>query len=167
MKSEYFAPPYAKGERPQPQILIDAQNILSLLIRAEAMMTKVDRIRYLNRAIIEVMEVIAQGSLAYDFEEDRYYHIKALTAHIAVLLRLLRIIGERNCICIRTPHDELSPEPLKLQLMESMAKMDEGATRWRKSIQKAYKEQGHDRHPCDDSAVSNIIKDTLPPSLGG
>ena len=47
-KSEYFEVRKVEGEVEQPQIILDAESIYDLLLRAELMMTKVDRIRYAN-----------------------------------------------------------------------------------------------------------------------
>lgn len=51
MHSEYRDPKPLPGERPVPSIKIDALKLLGLLLRAELMMTAVDRRRYANRAI--------------------------------------------------------------------------------------------------------------------
>ena len=45
----------------------------------------------------------------------------------------MRIIAKRNIICIPTKFDVMSPDQVKHELMEHIAKLDEGATRWRKS----------------------------------
>lgn len=48
---EYFEVRKVEGEVEQPQIIIDAEAIYDLLLRAELMMTKVDRMRYALRKI--------------------------------------------------------------------------------------------------------------------
>ena len=70
-KSEYFEVRKVEGEVEQPQIILDADAIYDLLLRAELMMTKVDRMRYANRAIEQILDVIREFMLAYDFEDDR------------------------------------------------------------------------------------------------
>lgn len=132
-KSEYFEIRKIEGEVEQPQIIIDADAIYDLLLRAELMMTKVDRVRYANRAIEQILEVIREFMLAYDFEDDRKIHLERMSANIAVFLRTMRIIAKRNIICIPTKFDAMTPDQIKHELMEHMAKLDEGATKWRKS----------------------------------
>lgn len=132
-KSEYFEVRKVEGEVEQPQIIIDAEAIYDLLLRAELMMTKVDRMRYANRAIEQILDVIREFMLAYDFEDDRKLHLERTSANIAVFLHTMRIIAKRNIICIPTKFDVMSPDQVKHELMEHIAKLDEGATRWRKS----------------------------------
>ena len=86
-KSEYFEIRKIEGEVEQPQIIIDADAIYDLLLRAELMMTKVDRVRYANRAIEQILDVIREFILAYDFEDDRKVHLERMSANIAVFLR--------------------------------------------------------------------------------
>lgn len=132
-KSEYFEVRKVEGEVEQPQIIIDAEAIYDLLLRAELMMTKVDRMRYANRAIEQILDVIREFMLAYDLEEDRKLHLERMSANIAVFLHTMRIIAKRNIICIPTKFDVMSPDQVKHELMEHIAKLDESATRWRKS----------------------------------
>lgn len=132
-KSEYFEIKKVEGEVEQPQIIIDADAIYDLLLRAELMMTKVDRVRYANRAIEQILDVIREFILAYDFEDDRKVHLERMSANIAVFLRTMRIIARRNIICITTKFDAMTPDQIKHELMEHIAKLDEGATKWRKS----------------------------------
>ena len=132
-KSEYFEIRKIEGEVEQPQIIIDADAIYDLMLRAELMMTKVDRVRYANRAIEQILDVIREFILAYDFEDDRKVHLERISANIAVFLRTMRIIARRNIICIPTKFDAMTPDQIKHELMEHIAKLDEGATKWRKS----------------------------------
>lgn len=132
-KSEYFEVRKVEGEVEQPQIILDAEAIYDLFLRAELMMTKVDRMRYANRAIEQILDVIREFMLAYDFEDDRKLHLERMSANIAVFLHTMRIIAKRNIICIPTKFDIMSPDQAKHELMEHIAKLDEGATRWRKS----------------------------------
>lgn len=85
-KSEYFEVRKVEGEVEQPQIILDAEAIYDLLLRAELMMTKVDCIRYGNRAVTQIQDVIKEFMLAYDFEEDRRIHLKRLCANMAVFM---------------------------------------------------------------------------------
>lgn len=126
-----------KGEKPYPQIVEDAMEILSLLFKAEMMMTRVDRVRFNNRAIMLIQEVIKQFMLAYDFEEDRRIHLKRLCANMAVFMWTVRLIGGRNIINVRDARSGETPDQIKVRIMESLARLDEGVTRWRKSITKS------------------------------
>ncbi len=141
-KSEYFEIKKVEGEIEQPQIILDAHALYSLLIRAEMMMNKVDRVRYANRAIEQILDVIREFMLAYDFEDDREIHLKRMSANIAVFLMTMRIIAERNIICIKTNFDSMTPDQMKHEIMERIAKLDEGATRWRKSFMKKQRVKG-------------------------
>ena len=60
-KSEQFRYNPLEGERDQPQISVDAEALYDLLIRAETMVSKVDRIRYIHRAEDQILDVIAEG----------------------------------------------------------------------------------------------------------
>lgn len=125
------------GEKEQPQIIIDAEKLYDLLLRAEMMMTKADRIRYGNRAIEQILDIIKEFSLAYDFEEDREIHLKRMCANMAVFLRTMRIIGERNIICVKSVSDTTKPDTIKIEILEHLARLDEGVTRWKNSIIKS------------------------------
>jgi len=140
-RSEYYEPTFVPGERPEPSIILDAERILSLLLRAEVMMTKVDRVRYASRIICEIEDVIREFSLAYDFEDDRLYHLKRMWGHVAVFLRLFRIIGDMNAIRVRTEHDPMTPDQIKLELLNAVASLDEGATKWKRSVERTIKQQ--------------------------
>lgn len=135
-RSEYYEPALLPGEKEQPQIIIDAVELYDLLVRAEMMMTKADRIRYGNRAVVQIQDVIKEFMLAYDFEEDRWIHLKRLCANMAVLLWTIRLIGGRNVINAKEKNSSVTPDRMKMMIVESLAKLDEGVTRWRKSITK-------------------------------
>ncbi len=117
-----------------PSIRIDAGKLLDLLLRAEIMMTAVDRRRYCDRAINAIQDVIRDFSLAYDFEDERLYYLKKMWGDIAVFLQLMRTIGERNCIRIKPQHETMTPDQMKIELYNAVASLDEGATKWKKSV---------------------------------
>ena len=141
-KSEYFELQIISGEREQPQIIIDAEALYDLLLRAEMMMNKVDRVRYANRAIEQILDVIREFMLAYDFEDDREIHLKRMCAHTAVFIRTMRIIAKRNIICIPAKYEPMTPDQIKHEMMERLAKLDEGITKWRKSFMKKQRVKG-------------------------
>ena len=141
-KSEYFEVNKLPGEKEQPQIVLDAEKIYDLLLRAEVMMTKVDRVRYCNRAIGQILDIISEFTLAYDFDDDREYHLKKMCAHVAMFLRTMRIIADSNVIHIKSKYDVETPDQIKLALMNHIAKLDEGVTKWRKSFIKSKKDKG-------------------------
>ena len=137
MKSDFQAPKTLPKERPEPSIRIDAGNLLGLLLRAELMMNKVDRVRYCTRAICRVEDIIAEFSLAYDFEDDRLYHLKRLWGHVSVLLGIMRTVGERNAIRIQPKYETMTPDQMKLELLRSVSSLDEGVTKWKNSVMKS------------------------------
>ena len=96
-KSEYTDIHYLPGEKAQPQIKIDAEALLDLLLRAELMMTKVDRIRYATPAIVMLQDVIKEIVLTYDFDDDREIHLKRMCANIAVFISISQAPHELRC----------------------------------------------------------------------
>ena len=137
MKSDFQVPKTLPKERPEPSIRIDAGNLLGLLLRAELMMNKVDRVRYCTMAICRVEDIIAEFSLASDFEDDRLYHLKRLWGHVSVLLGIMRTIGERNAIRIQPKYETMTPDQMKLELLRSVSSLDEGVTKWKNSVMKS------------------------------
>lgn len=164
-KSEHTDIHYLPEEKAQPQIKIDAEALLDLLLRAELMMTKVDRIRYATPAIVMIQDVIKELVLAYDFDDDREIHLKRMCANIAVFISMMRIIGRRNAICQPCSFDCETPDSIKLQIVEHLAKLDEGATKWRKSIMRNRGSRAR-RASSDEPAVPQVIKETSLPEEG-
>ncbi|MCR5841969.1 MAG: hypothetical protein K6G86_07820 [Bacteroidales bacterium] len=145
-KCEYYQPKLIPGERPEPGIIVDAEELHKLLLQAEMMMNKVDRIRYATRAISRIEGVIEEFVLAYDFEDDRLYHLKRMWANIAILIRLIRIIGETGAIRVQPHHrpkdpkrleterPPMTPDRMKLEILNYVQSLDEGATKWKNSV---------------------------------
>lgn len=133
-KSEYYEPKKLPGERPYPQILNDAEELYGLLLTAETMMTKVDKIRYNNRAVDQILDVIKEFVLAYDFEDDREIHLKRMCASVAVFVRAMRFVNARFFFHVFGPLATERPGTVKMKIMEHLGKLDEGATRWKNSI---------------------------------
>ena len=133
-KCEYYEPKLLEGEREQPGIPVDAMKLLGLLLRAEPMMSKVNRMRYCNRAIDLILDVLADFQNAYDFEEDRYHFIVKLNGSVAKFIRIMRIIGETNAISIPLEHETMSPNEMKVEMVRHLASLDEGMTKWRMSV---------------------------------
>nr|DAH36611.1 MAG TPA: hypothetical protein [Caudoviricetes sp.] len=136
-KSEYYEPKKLPGERPCPQILNDAEELYGLLLTAETMMTKVDKIRYNNRAVDQILDVIKEFVLAYDFEDDREIHLKRMCANVTVFIRTMRLINDRNIIHVFNPLETEKPDTVKMKIMEHLGKLDEGVTRRKNSIIKS------------------------------
>jgi len=132
--SKYYEPRLLPGEKHQPSIRISAGKLLGLYLRAEMMMTAVDRRRYCDRAIRAIMDIIADFQLAYDFEDERGKYLRKMWADIAVYLELARIIGERNCIRNICQHEPMTPDQMKLEIFNETARLDEGASRWKNTV---------------------------------
>ena len=132
--SKYYEPHLLPGEKHQPSIRISAGKLLGLYLRAEVMMTAVDRRRYCDRAIKAIMDIIADFQLAYDFEDERRKYLRKMWADIAVYLELARIIGERNCIRNACLHESMTPDQMKLEIFNETARLDEGASRWKNTV---------------------------------
>ena len=124
-----------------PSLSVDADKLYRLLLRAELMMNAVNRRRYADRAIEQIQEVIKEFTLAYDFELERYYHLKRMWGAIAVFLRTMRNIGEANAICIQPKYETMTPDEMKIRLMEAMASLEDGAESWKRSVVKIEKEK--------------------------
>lgn len=132
--SQYYEPHLLPGEKHQPSIRVSAGRLLGLYLRAEMMMTAVDRRRYCDRAIRAIMDIIADFQLAYDFEDERGKYLRKMWADIAVYLELARIIGERNCIRNVCQHEPMTPDQMKLEIFNETARLDEGASRWKNTV---------------------------------
>lgn len=135
-KTEYNQPKLLPGEIDRPDIGIEAERILGLLLRADPMMNATNRRRYNDHAIRAIEDVIRAFVLAHDFENERYRYLKEMWAHIAVFVRLIRIIGETNAIELQPKHESMTPNLMKLELMNHIARMEEGALKWKRSIEK-------------------------------
>ena len=133
-KSEYFEPKLIPGEKEQPSIPVDADALLDLLLRAEPMMNAVNRRRYCDRAIDLILDVHAAFQNAYDFPDDRLQHLKEMCSAVTKFIRIMRIVGRRNVIEIPLKHEPLTPDSMRLEIFNRVAKLDEGATKWRNSI---------------------------------
>ena len=140
--SEYYEPQLLRGERAVPSIIIDADKLLELLLRADPMMSKTDRRRYNDRAIEQIQQVIAEFYLAYDFEDDRLYHLKRMWSAVAVFIHTMRVIGSVNAICIQPKFETMTPRQMRVEIVNRLASLDEGAEKWRKSVIKAQKISG-------------------------
>lgn len=122
-----------------PSILVDAERLYGLLLRAELMMNARDRVRYANRAVRLIEDIIEHFVLAYDFEEDRYEHLKKMWGRIAVFIRLMRQVGKVDAIRIQPKYESMTPDQMKLEIVTAIASLDEGATGWKKSVERAEK----------------------------
>lgn len=140
-KTEFYKPTGLPGEKQVPSISVDADKLYGLLLRAEPMMNAVNRRRYADRAIEQIQEVIKEFTLAYDFDLDRYDHLKRMWGAIAVFLRTMRDIGKANAICIQPKYETMTPDEMKVQLMESMASLEDGAEIWKRSVVKIERER--------------------------
>lgn len=141
-ESEYYVPKLLRGEKEVPSILIDADALLELLLRADPMMSQTDRRRYNNRAIQQIQEVIAQFQLAYDFPEDRLEHLKKMWSAVTVFIHTMRIMGHVNAICIQPKYESMTPHQMKIEIVNHIAKLDEGAEKWKRSVLKAQRTMG-------------------------
>ena len=163
-KSEYHDPKLLDGEVEQPGILVDAVALLELYLRALPMMNATDRKRYGDRAVDLILDVIAAFQMAYDFEEDREMYIRELCRATSKFIFLSRVIGEVNAINIELEHERMSPSTMRLEIFRRTAALDEGVTKWRRSIFGVRKRNGArlpsgdgSRHPINkgDSAASS------------
>lgn len=140
-KTEFYKPTGLPGEKPVPSISVDADELLALLLRAELMMNATDRRRYSDRAIVQIQDVIKEFTLAWDFEDDRYEHVKRMFGNIAVFLRTMRIIGKENAIRIKPKYETMTPDEMKIKLLERMASLEDGAESWKRSVVRIERER--------------------------
>lgn len=135
-KTEFFEPHLLPNERDYPDIGIEAETIYGLLLRARPMMNATNRRCYGDDAVRQIQDIIAAYTIAYDFPEERMYYLKLMWARIAVFLRLMRCIGDVNAIELKLKHEPFTPDRMKIELMNHIARLDEGATRWKRSVVK-------------------------------
>ena len=123
-KSEYFEVRKVEGEIEQPQIILDAEAIYDLLLRAELMMTKVNRMRYANRAIEQILDVIREFMLSYNrtirncrmaiLKWNRLVYPSRLEHFLASINSFIGLMKHRSDYGkIRDLVDEVSPKWLK------------------------------------------------------
>ena len=165
-KSEQFRYNPLEGERDQPQISVDAEALYDLLIRAETMVSKVDRIRYIHRAEDQILDVIAEYTLAYDFDDERGTHLRAMCGNIAKFIRTMRVIGKRNVICVSARYEGMTPDQVKRENARAPCQARRGCYKVEKIILKEIKGQGHDRQRRLKPAVSETIKEAPLPEEG-
>lgn len=114
---------------------MDLYNMRKLLKRAQFAMSKADRIIYGTPVLVKNGEVLADFVLAYDFADERDKYIRKMCADFEVLKLDLRIIAEDNVLKCPDPENaRMKPETLKIEIFELIARIDEGITKWRKSV---------------------------------
>lgn len=141
-ESEFFEPKLLPGERHEPSIRVSAHKLLGLWLRAEVMMTAVDCRRYCDRVVNAVLDIVREFQLSYDFPDDRIDHLKRLWGAVAIYLDLARIVGERNCIRVVCKHEPLTPDQMKLEIFNETSRLDERATKWKRSVLKLSRDKG-------------------------
>lgn len=141
MESEYYEPKLLKGEKEKPSIIVDAHSLRRNLKKAKLMMTNVDRREYGDEALFEIRKVIMYFHMAYDFEEERLFYLKEMWAWIAAFKDTMRTIGEDNVIHIQPKHIKMTPDQMKLELFNALARLDEGAYKWKNSVTRLRKRQ--------------------------
>ena len=116
-------------------IYVDAYQLRKLLKRAQYVMTKTDRVIYGTPVLKEVGDVLADFVIAYDFPEERQKYLHKLYADFEVLKLDLRIIAEDNVLKCPDPLNAgMKPEGFKIQIFELVARIDEGITKWKSSL---------------------------------
>lgn len=141
-KSEYYEPKLQPGEKPVPSILVDAEKLHRLLKRAKWMMSGEDRRTYWEPAFNGIREVIREFVLAHDFQDNRLEHLERMCGAVALFIRDMRDIGEAGAIRVQPKYESIKPDEMKLELYNRVASLDEGVTKWRKSIIRATKNKG-------------------------
>jgi|BioPla2DNA2_1021312.scaffolds.fasta_scaffold26188_2 hypothetical protein len=125
----------AKKMKDKAGIYVDLYNMRKLLKRAQFAMSKADRIIYGTPVLVKNGEVLADFVLAYDFADERDKYIRKMCADFEVLKLDLRIIAEDNVLKCPDPENaRMKPETLKIEIFELVARIDEGITKWRKSV---------------------------------
>ena len=159
-RTEYFESHALPREEERPDIGIEAEKLYGLLLRADPMMNATDRRRYNDGAIILIREVIGAFVLAYDFPEERMKYLKILWAKIAVFIRHMRCIGETDAIRIQPKYETMTPDQMKLALMHHMARMEEGAARWKRSLT----QKGTRARPASQDGTGSIPRNEGDPT---
>lgn len=113
-------------------IYVDATLLRKVLYQALYDMTKMDRMIYGERAMVELGEFISAFAMAYDFPEERDYYIRKMCAVFSVLLVDLRIMAELNVY--KGAKNSSGDVIVKREIFELVGRIDIGISKWRNSI---------------------------------
>lgn len=102
--------------------------------KALLMMTHANRREIGARAFAATGEIISEFVMAYEFPQERYYHFKRLCAKFEVLKIDLREIHDGPIL--QSPHPETheTPENIRFQIFELVAKIDDAIGRWKSRV---------------------------------
>ena len=115
-------------------IYVDGFELRKLLKSAQFCMGKAHRIIYGTPLLEENAAFLRDFVFAYDFKEDRDYYIKKMCADFEVLKLDLRIVCDENILRSPDPANlQVSVDEMKLKIVEYVARIDEGITKWRNS----------------------------------
>lgn len=113
-------------------IYVDATLLRKVLYQALYDMTKMDRMIYGERVMVELGEFISAFAMAYDFPEERDYYIRKMCAVFSVLLVDLRIMAELNVY--KGAKNSSGDVIVKGEIFELVGRIDIGISKWRNSI---------------------------------
>lgn len=115
-------------------IYIDCQELRKLIGMSLLMMTKQYRVEIGARAFQEVGEVFREFALAYEIEEERWYHFRKMFAEFELLKTDLRLIVNSGILQSPHPMTNMKPSELALKMFERVAKIDEAIYKWKGEI---------------------------------
>ena len=116
----------------EPGIYVDCAKLRKLIIYSLVGMTKVERMLYAERAVVESGEVIADFVMAYKFQEERIKYIHKMVADFEVLKVDLRFLAELGTF--RGKKDKNGDVIIEREIFECVARIDDGITKYSRSV---------------------------------
>ncbi len=131
-------------------IYVDCYNLRKKLYQATYEMTHKDRVIIAEKALKDLDQVISSFVMGYEFQEERTYYIKKMSAHFEVLKMDLRIMAEENVF--KGKKNKTGEYVLvEREIFEFVARIDDGIGKWRRS----YLQKGAESHPTE-GAVADV-----------
>ena len=111
-------------------IYVDCYNLRKKFYQATYEMTHKDRVIIAEKALKDLDQVISSFVMGYEFQEERMYYIKKMSAHFEVLKMDLRIMAEENVF--KGKKNKTGEYVLvEREIFELVARIDDGIGKWR------------------------------------
>lgn len=112
----------------------DSSELITLLYQCVPMMSKVNRITYLNSARIEAKLMLSLFVLAYSTKEYQYACYLAFEAVTNVVFDDVRRIINYGLLTSANPSNGKKVDTMKKDLLECIGRIDTGLGRWKTSV---------------------------------
>ena len=115
-------------------IYVDAYELRKVLKSAQFLMTKAERIVYGTPVLSECAQFMSDFVMAYEFEEERTYYFKKMSASFEVMKSDLRIIAECHVLKgTSSDHAEMKADTMIVRIFELVGRIDDGISKWKRS----------------------------------